>query len=87
MLQTLQEPDINLRQLLDALDGVTLFKCLGDGEDTEVGRISQLLVKVVELRVVVAHEAVHALTDHAETLLDHLLEAAADGHDLTDGLH
>ena len=87
MLQTLQEPDINLREMFDALNGVTLFECLSDGEDTEVGRISQFLIEVVELRMVVANESVHTLTNHAETLLDHLLERAADTHNLTHRLH
>ena len=87
VLQTLQEPHVNLRQFLDALDGVTLFQRLSDGEDTQVGRISQLLVEVLELRVVVAHESVHTLTDHSQSLLYHLLEAATDTHDLTHRLH
>ena len=87
MLQSLQEPHVDLCQQLDALDGVTLLECLGDGEDTEVGGVGKFLLEVVELRVVVAHESVHALTDHAQTLLDHLLDAAADTHDLTNGLH
>ena len=87
MVQALREPDVDLRQLFDALNGIALFERLGDGEDTQVGRISQLLVKVLELRVVVAHEAVHALTDHTQTLLHHLLERTSDRHDLTDGLH
>ena len=87
VLQTLQEPDVDLRQLLDTLDGITFLEGLGDGEDTQVGRISQFLVEVVELRVVVAHKAVHALTNHTEAFLHHLLEATADTHDLTHRLH
>ena len=87
MLQALQEPHIDLCQLLDALDGVTLFESLGDGKDTEVSRVSQLFVEVIELRMIVAHEAVHALSDHAQTLLDHLLKRAADTHNLAHGLH
>ena len=87
VLQTLQEPHVDLRQFFDTLNGVTLFECLGDGEDTQVSRISQLLVEVVELRVVVAHETVHTLTDHTQTLLHHLLETAADTHNLTHRLH
>ena len=87
MLQSLQEPYINLRQFLDALDAVALFQSLCNGEDTQVGGVLQFLVEVVELRMVVPHEAVHALSDHTQSLLDHLLEGAADGHDLTHRLH
>ena len=87
MLQPLQEPLVDLRQFLDAVDGQTVFQCLCDGEDAEVGGMGQLVFYVVEARMVVAHEAMHALTDHAQTLLDHLLKAAADAHNLADGLH
>ena len=89
ILHALDEPRVNLGQLLDALDGVTFLQSLGDGEDTEVGRVGQrvvqviefhvvrvrkLLIQVVELGVVVADETVHSLTNHTETLLEHLLE-------------
>ena len=87
VLQALQEPDVDLREFLDTLDGITLFKGLSDGEDTQIGRISQLLIEVVELRVVVAHETVHALTNHTQALLYHLLERTSNRHDLTHRLH
>jgi len=35
----------------------------------------------------VVHKAVHALTNHTQTLLDGLFEGAADGHDLAHALH
>ena len=74
ILHALDEPRVNLCQLLDALDGVTFLQSLGDGEDTEVGRVGKLLIQVVELGVVVAYETMHSLTNHTETLLEHLLE-------------
>ena len=37
--------------------------------------------------LVVAHETVHALTYHAEALLQHLLEAATYRHDFAHALH
>ena len=73
ILHALDEPRVDLGQLLDALDGVAFLQSLGDGKDTEVGRIGKLLIQVVELGVVVAYETVHSLTDHAQTLLEHLL--------------
>ena len=87
MLQSFKEPYINLGQFLDALNGIALFQSLGNSEDTQVGGVSQLVVEVVELSVVVAHEAMHALTNHAQTLLNHFLERATDTHYLTYRLH
>ena len=87
MLQSFKEPYINLGQFLDALNGIALFQSLGNSEDTQVGGVGQLVVEVVELGVVVAHEAVHALTNHAQTLLNHFLERATDTHYLTYRLH
>ena len=87
MLQALQEPNVNLGKLLDTLDGVALFESLSDSKDTQVGWVSQLLVEVIKLGVVVAHETVHALTNHTQALLNHLLEAATDTHNLTNRFH
>ena len=87
VLQTLQEPDVDLRQLLNALNGITLFEGLSDGEDTKVGWIGKFLIEVLEFRMVITHEAVHTLTDHTQTLLHHLLEAASNRHNLTHRLH
>ena len=74
ILHALDEPRVNLGQLLDALDGVAFLQSLGNGEDTEVGRVGKLLIQVFELGMVVAYETVHSLTNHTETLLEHLLE-------------
>ena len=87
ILHALDEPRVNLGQLLDALDGVAFLQSLGNGEDTEVGRVGKLLIQVFELGVVVAYETVHSLTNHTETLLEHLLERAADRHDFAYRLH
>ena len=83
MLQALQEPDVNLGQLFDALNGITFLQSLCNGKDTQVGGVLQFVVQILELGVVVAHESVHALSDHTQSLLDHLLERTSDGHDLT----
>ena len=87
VLQALQEPLVNLRQLLDALDGVTLFQSLCNGKDAQVGGVLQSIVQIVELCMVVAYETVHALANHAQTFLNHLLERATDGHDFAYRLH
>ena len=87
VLQSLQEPHIDFRKLLDALHRVAFLQRLCNGKDAQVGRILKGILDVVELRVVVAHESVHALANHAETLLDHLLERAAYRHDLAHRFH
>ena len=87
VLHRAQEPRVDLRQLVDALHGVALFQCLGDGEYAQVRGVGQLLVQVVEGQVVVPHEAVHPLPDHAEPLLDDFLERVPDGHDFAHRLH
>ena len=69
------------------VDRITLFQSLCNGEDAEVGRISKGVLQIVELRMVVTHEAVHALSNHTQAFLNHLLERTSDRHDLTNRLH
>ena len=87
MFQALQEPNVNPRELLNTFNGVAFLKGLSNGEDTQVSRIGQFFVKVIKLSMIVADEAVHTLSNHAETFLDHLLERAADRHNLTNRFH
>ena len=72
---------------MNLVDGVAGTHSLGDDEDALVGRLAQCLVNIGNLQFLVVNEAVHALTNHAETLLDNLLEGATDRHHLTYGLH
>ena len=37
VLQLAQEPGVNLGQLKDAVDGISLFQSLGNGKDAQVG--------------------------------------------------
>ena len=78
VLQLLEEPAVNLGELVDLVDGVASAHSLRDHEDTLISRFAQSLVDVSNLELLVLYEAVHALTDHAETLLDNLLEGATD---------
>ena len=87
VLQLLEEPAVDLRQLVDALDGVPVLQRVRDDEDALVGRMGERGVDVVDLELLVRDEAVHALSDHPQALLDHFLEVTADGHHLADGLH
>ena len=87
VLQSLQEPHVDLRQLFYALHAVALLQCLRYGEDAQVGGVLQLVVNVLEACVVVAHESVHALAYHAQPLLYHLLKRASYRHYLAHRLH
>ena len=83
VLKAVEEPLVNLCEFFDALNGVTFFQRLSDSKHAEVSGVGEFFVKVVKRCVVVAHEAVHALTNHAKTLLNDFFEATADRHDFT----
>ena len=87
VLQTLQEPYVNLSKFLNTLNAIALFQCLCNSKNTQVGGVLQCVVEVVELGMVVTHETVHALTNHTESFLDHLFERTTDRHNLTYRLH
>ena len=72
---------------MDLVYAISLFQGLRHGEDTQVGRVRQLLVQVIEMDIVVTYETMHSLSDHTKTLLHDLLEALTDRHDLADGFH
>ena len=87
VLHSLDKPRVNLSELIDALDGVTLFQSLCDSENAKVGRVCELFIYVVKFSMVIAYEAMHTLSNHTETLLKHFFERATDGHNLTYRLH
>ena len=85
-VQALQEPTVDARALVYVVYGVTLLESLGYGVHSFVGRVLQLLVDI-HLHGLVAHEAVLALSHHAQALLYRLLESAAHGHYLAHAFH
>ncbi len=87
VVEAFDEPTVNLGQFYDAVYRVAILKCFGDGEDAQVGRVGERVIKIVELDIIVANEAVHSLSDHAEAFLYDLFERFADRHDLANGLH
>ena len=87
VLHAFDEPLVYLRQFFDAVNRITLFKCLCKGEDAEICRIGKFFIKVLELHMVVSYETMHALAYHTQALLKHFLETATDAHDFADGLH
>ncbi len=86
-LEFLQEPLVDLGEVVYLVNGIAGLHGLADDEDALVGWFVQCLVDVGHLQNLVLQEAVHALSNHAQTLLDGLFEGAADGHDLTYRLH
>ena len=87
MVEFFEEPPVDFRELMYALHIVALLHGLGYNEDAFVGRFGQSTVDILDFHVVVAHEAVHPLPYHSETLLNDLLKSAADGHYLAYGFH
>ncbi len=87
VLELIEEPLVNLRQVVNLVDGVALVHGLGDNEHTLVGGVAQGLIDVGNLQFLVLHIAVHALANHTQALLNGFLEVAANGHHLADRLH
>ena len=87
VLQLMQEPFVYLCQVMDMVDAIALAHGLGDNKDALVGGFVQGRVDVGNFQFLVLYETMHPLPYHAQSLLQGLLECAADGHDLSDGLH
>ena len=87
VLQTLQEPVVDLRQLMNALHGVAFVHRLRNRKDTFVRRGFQRGIEVLDMQFLVLRKAVHPLPDHTETFLNRVFESAADSHHLAYGFH
>ena len=72
---------------MNGVDGIALAHGLGYYEDALVGGFLQSFVDVVDAQLLVVDIAVHALPDHAQSLLDGFFEGAADGHHLAHRFH
>ena len=72
---------------MNLIDGISRAHCLGNHEDTSIGRLSQCFIHICDMELLVTHITMSALTDHTQTLLDSLLERAAYSHNLADTLH
>lgn len=85
VLQLVEEPLVDLGQLMDLLDRVVLVEHgLADGEPSAVSGVLKLKVEILKL---VALESDESGVDLADSLLERLLKGSADSHDLTDRLH
>jgi len=87
VFQLIEEPLVDLGQIMNLVDGIALMHGLGDHEHALVGGFTERGIDVVDLQLLVFHKTVHALSDHAQTLLDGLFKVATDGHYLSDALH
>ena len=87
VLELLEEPLVDLCKFVNLVDGIALVHSLRDDKHALVGRLAQSCVDIFDLKLLVLNEAVHTLTDHAQTLLDSLLEVATDSHYLAYRLH
>lgn len=85
VLELVQEPLVDLGQLVNLVNGVVLVKhSLANSQPAAVGGVLQDFVEVLE---VVTLEANEAGVNLADSLLERLLEGTTDSHDFTDGLH
>ena len=85
VLELVQEPLVNLGQLMDLFHGVVLVEhSLTNGQPTSVSRVLQNVIQVLEG---VTLEAEEPGVNLADGLLERLLEGTTNGHDFTDGLH
>ena len=87
LVKLLQEPTIDLGQIMNLVDSVTCLKCLFNNEDTLISRLSQGFIYIINLQFFIIYKAVHALTNHTKTFLNYFLESTSDGHYFAYRLH
>ena len=87
VFQFIEKPLVNLCQVMDLIDSVTLMHGFRDNEDTLVGRFTKCLIDIIDFQLFILNIAMHALTDHAQAFLNSFLEVTANRHHLTDALH
>ena len=86
-LELLEEPLVNLGEVVNLIDRIASLHGLGDDKNTLVGRFAESLVDVIDLNDLVFDKAMHTLTNHTETLLYCLFECSSDCHHLAHRLH
>ena len=82
-----EEPLVYLREVMYLIHCISGTHSLGYHENTVIGRLFQGFIYVIHLQFLVSDETVRALPYHAQSLLDGLLEAPANGHDFAHALH
>ena len=87
VLQFLQEPFVNLGQLMNLVYRVTCTHGFADHEDALVRRLSKGFVHILYNQFLILYEAMHSLANHAQTFLNGFLESTSDGHHLAHRFH
>ena len=87
VLQFLQEPFVNLGQLMNLVYRVTCTHGFADHEDALVRRLTKGFVHILYNQFLILYEAMHSLANHAQTFLNGFLESTSDGHYLTHRFH
>ena len=85
--QLLQEPFVDLGQVVHLVNGISRTEGLRYDEDTFVGRFMQRFVDVGDDEFFVFHKTVHTLSYHTKSFLNRFFKGTPDGHHLTDRLH
>lgn len=85
VLELVQEPFVNLGQVMDLVDGVVLVEHgLANGEPSAVSRVLELKVEIVKL---VTLETDKARVNLTNSLLERFFKGTTDSHNFTDRLH
>ena len=92
VLELAEEPLVDLGELVDLINAPAILKSGLDSEETGIGGRLELLLErdltlINDETRIATLETIKGGVDHTACLLDHLLEGAADGHDLTDTEH
>ena len=87
IFQFTKEPRINLSQIVDTVNRISLLQSLCNSKYAQVSRISQFFVEVIKSHVIITYKSVHTLPDHTKSFLDDLFKRTTDRHDFTHRLH
>ena len=87
MLQTLEEPIVNLGQFMYTLHAISFIHSLRYSENALVCRCFKRGIQIIDMEVFILRKSMHSLTNHSETLLDSIFECATNSHYFTYGLH
>ncbi|KAH3666829.1 hypothetical protein OGAPHI_003278 [Ogataea philodendri] len=85
--QFVQEPSVNVGELVDLVDGISLRHGVGNGEQTLVRRSLQLRIDINGHKSLCFAETDVVVVCRSDGLLNGLFESSTNAHDLTNRLH
>ena len=86
ILESEEEPTINLGDVVQLIDRISLFECESNSCQTLVGRVPQFGFHIGYVYRV-RHKSMQTLTYHSHTFLNGLLERTTDSHHFTHRFH